>query len=69
MSISKWSKLKKGVAHAGTPNDEVFLRPGIFFCPWCNHSGIKKPYKTLWKMYLHACTHTQKSSLDGDNFE
>ena len=66
MSNSKWFKLKKGVAHSGTPNDAVFLRPGVFLCPWCSHPGRKKRYKNLWLMILHAYSHEQKKLL-GDN--
>ena len=36
-----------------TPNDEIYLKPIRFSCPFCIKTGTPKAYKNLWKLRIH----------------
>ena len=36
-----------------TPNDEIYLKPIRFSCPFCIKTGTPKAYKNLWKLRYH----------------
>ena len=41
------------IKHQGTINDEIYLKPIRFSCPFCIKTGTPKAYKNLWKLRYH----------------
>ena len=49
VAVSVTSSIKK----QHTPNDEIYLKPIRFSCPFCIKTGTPKAYKNLWKLRYH----------------
>ena len=56
----------KNQVHKATPNDDLYLMPGRYTCPFCKDKpGPEKIHKHLWALIQHTSYHhTQKGGLE-----
>ena len=57
--ISKLSCKSEYKKRQHTPDDEIYLKPMRFSCPFCIGRGRKPIISNLWKLHIHFKFHHQ----------